>query len=184
MMDIFNMHIIAVLICLALICEVSSYRPDVGNTNINQKRSGCNSYHDPCRNGGVCTNRTDGTGGFCTCAAGYIGPMCEYVLSEGAVRLVSNKTGTVIEEGKVEVYHNGIWGTVCDHDLDEHVADVVCQQLGLLHGVVSSGPFYGEGTAEKWLDGVKCTGEEGRINECHLGWGNDMCRHFCKSNTG
>ena len=97
--------------------------------------------------------------------------MC-YIL----VRLVN---GTTKREGRVEIYYQGSWGTVCNDLWDDTDAEVVCRQLGYTLGTALTNPLhYGEGTGPILLDDVRCTGEEERLSECPTGeWGINNCLH-------
>ncbi|XP_010070899.1 PREDICTED: deleted in malignant brain tumors 1 protein-like, partial [Pterocles gutturalis] len=81
--------------------------------------------------------------------------------------------------GRVEVFHNEKWGTVCDDSWDFADAKVVCQQLEC--GAVVSAPrraHFGQGEGPIWLDDVRCTGTEAALSECRTkGWGVHGCEH-------
>lgn len=49
-------------------------------------------------------------------------------------------------EGRVEVFYSGEWGTVCDDDFTIHAAQVVCRELGYVEAVSwSPSSKYGKG---------------------------------------
>ncbi|NXW85774.1 C163A protein, partial [Alopecoenas beccarii] len=83
--------------------------------------------------------------------------------------------------GRVEVKHNGEWGSVCNYDFDwdAHWATVVCRQLrcGTVARASSYAPF-GQGTGRIWLQPFFCRGTEEMLQECpHFGWGQHHCGH-------
>ena len=92
------------------------------------------------------------------------------------VRLVDGLTN---HEGTVEVYHNGVWGTVCDDGWDWNNAQVVCSELDLGYAVAAiPNAFYGQGSGQIWLDDVNCVGNELSLIHCsHSGWGSHNCSH-------
>lgn len=81
--------------------------------------------------------------------------------------------------GRVEVYHNETWGTVCDDYWDLTNAKVVCRELncGLALAVKPTAHF-GKGMGDIWLDDVMCTGNERSIHMCdHNSYGSSNCGH-------
>ncbi|PVD22132.1 hypothetical protein C0Q70_17937 [Pomacea canaliculata] len=83
--------------------------------------------------------------------------------------------------GRVDVYHNGMWGTVCNHNWTNQDASVVCKMLGYSgqNATALVNPqVYGAGTGIIWLDNVKCDGTETNIGACHSwNWGTTNCVH-------
>ena len=92
-----------------------------------------------------------------------------------AVRLVGGSDN----EGRVEVYYNGIWGTVCDDLWDIKDAGVVCRQLGFGYALNAyRNAYYGEGSGPILIDNVNCFGYEPSLFSCrHTGVGNHNCGH-------
>ncbi|XP_066266533.1 scavenger receptor cysteine-rich type 1 protein M130-like [Branchiostoma lanceolatum] len=81
--------------------------------------------------------------------------------------------------GRIEVFVNGTWGTVCDDRFGAEEARVVCQELGFQDYIsFAGGAHYGLGTGQIWMDDVQCTGKEPSIQFCqHRGWGVENCGH-------
>ena len=92
------------------------------------------------------------------------------------VRLVNSDSSC---SGRVEIFHDGQWGTVCDDSWDLNDAHVVCQQLGC--GNATSAPHsarFGQGSGPIWLDDVQCSGNELSVTNCgHQGFGSHNCGH-------
>ncbi|XP_046729032.1 scavenger receptor cysteine-rich type 1 protein M130-like, partial [Silurus meridionalis] len=67
--------------------------------------------------------------------------------------------------GRLEVYHNATWGSVCDDQWNISNAQVVCRQLGC--GSALSADRFGPGEGTVWLNRVKCRGDEIHLWDCH-----------------
>ena len=79
----------------------------------------------------------------------------------------------------MEIYHNGVWGTVCDDGWDIKDAQVVCRALGFFSAIAAlQGARFGEGSGIIWLDNVDCAGFERSLKDCgNTGWGRHNCGH-------
>ncbi|XP_076998559.1 neurotrypsin [Tamandua tetradactyla] len=105
--------------------------------------------------------------GYCGCTPSPTLPV---------VRLAGGRSAS---EGRVELYHAGQWGTVCDDQWDDADAEVICRQLGL-SGIAKAWnqAYFGEGSGPVMLDEVRCTGNELSIEQCpKSSWGEHNCGH-------
>lgn len=80
--------------------------------------------------------------------------------------------------GRLEVFHDQRWGTVCADDWDLAEAYVVCRQLGCgTPRSASNSSQFGEGPHLTWVDAVECTGMERALFECKVKlWGAQNCK--------
>ncbi|XP_067386634.1 macrophage scavenger receptor types I and II isoform X2 [Emydura macquarii macquarii] len=87
--------------------------------------------------------------------------------------------GHAPNEGRVEIFHDGEWGTICDDRWDIRDGAVVCKSLGYsTASKIYTGAYFGEGTGRIWMDEVLCFGYEASIENCMFkGWGVTDCKH-------
>ncbi|XP_075797773.1 soluble scavenger receptor cysteine-rich domain-containing protein SSC5D isoform X4 [Microtus pennsylvanicus] len=103
------------------------------------------------------------------------------VLTNGAsrqerLRLVSGPHGCA---GRLEVWHGGRWGTVCDDGWDLRDAAVACRELGCGGALAApGGARFGPGAGPVWMDDVGCGGGEQALRDCPRSpWGRSNCDH-------
>ncbi|XP_012937884.1 deleted in malignant brain tumors 1 protein [Aplysia californica] len=89
-----------------------------------------------------------------------------------------------VQSGRVEVYINNQWGTVCDFNWDSKDAAVMCRMLGYATGdEISDTSLDNVGTGPIWELGARCSGTESTINECpHQGWSENR-RQSCEAHS-
>ncbi|RDD35931.1 Scavenger receptor cysteine-rich domain superfamily protein, partial [Trichoplax sp. H2] len=130
---------------------------------------------NPCSANATCIDQH--TSYVCLCPDGYYGSNCqEGPIADGSVRLVAQYNAAGPNEGNVEIYHNGTWGSICHRSFDINDAQVVCRQLGYpnaSHSYCCS--YYGNNKyyTLMWLSNLYCRGNESRVSDCSRGsgWG-------------
>ncbi len=77
--------------------------------------------------------------------------------------------------GIVEVFHNGIWGSVCNTGWTYNDAFLACRTAGFnsaVRGLSDANTYFGPGVGNVILDNVRCSGNEDNFFSCpNDGWG-------------
>ncbi|XP_030846819.1 neurotrypsin-like [Strongylocentrotus purpuratus] len=97
-------------------------------------------------------------------------------LANDVVRLVGGSSTT---QGRVEVYYDGSWGTVCNRYWELEDANIVCRQLGFPGAIrqITNAQVFGAGSGLVHLDGVECDGYEASIMDCPRSAFGSVCNH-------
>nr|XP_040045327.1 T-cell differentiation antigen CD6-like isoform X5 [Gasterosteus aculeatus aculeatus] len=114
-------------------------------------------------------NCSESVGGNCTGVA-------EVICGHQAVRLAAGADRCA---GRVELWADGRWGTVCDDQWDLRDAHVVCGQLGCGYAlsVAGQGGPFPPGRGPIHLDELNCTGREENLWSCPAAQGEQDCGH-------
>jgi len=157
---------------------------DVKCKGVESKLADCSSFG--WGNTGNCDHAANDAGAFCYDPASPPGPAAQ----EGDLRLTGDdgttSTETMsgkVEHGRLEIFHDGKWGTMCSKGFSKKNAQVACHQLGFEYGTtlwsglrVKAANAYGIGTGPIWLDEITCDGTEEKLTDCRSdGWGSVHC---------
>ncbi|XP_049329681.1 deleted in malignant brain tumors 1 protein-like isoform X7 [Astyanax mexicanus] len=78
--------------------------------------------------------------------------------------------------GRVEVFYNRTWRSVCGKNWDIRDAAVVCRELGCGEAVFKNVQF---GPRSAWMDDVNCSGSESSVKHCRsAGWVEQICNRL------
>ena len=109
--------------------------------------------------------------------------ICRYLAK--LVRFPSPRRGTAdgvpYIQGHVEIFHDGIWGTICDDQVNDGAAIVLCKMAGYSYGGdyrLNYRQYLSNKASKIWLDDLSCRGTESDVSRCrHRPWGINNCNH-------
>ena len=92
------------------------------------------------------------------------------------VQLVGGKSEN---EGRVEIYYNNTWGTVCSTYWNKYDSNTVCWQLGYTEAIkYYLSPLSDQENSPVWMNKVYCGAYEICLGKCPFaGFGDNNCRH-------
>ena len=97
--------------------------------------------------------------------------LCLFFSAQNLLRIRNPNMTNSSEQysGLVEVYHNGVWGTVCASTWTYENALLACHTAGFnstVRGLSQANLFYRGSYGTVLLDNVRCTGNELSFSNC------------------
>lgn len=79
--------------------------------------------------------------------------------------------------GRLEVFYNGTWGSICSNRMSQLTAITVCKHLNCGDGGEIAKDFkYGRGSGPTWLDHIECTAQHSSLWQCQSDpWNPQSC---------
>lgn len=136
------------------------------------KLSSCRSGELRCPSNATCQQSDLFQGPYCQCPNGSYGYNCEYHgVKKGDIRLVPNIFYPTMKSisGRVEIYADGTWHTICGKGFTKSSAEVICRILGyagLKTYFVNTANGFGKGYGSIILSHLQCLGNETSILDC------------------
>ncbi|KAK2830697.1 hypothetical protein Q5P01_018628 [Channa striata] len=126
-------------------------------------------FHDCLYANGRLQNCAESKGSNCSA-------IVDVVCEDHVVKLTG---GTGRCDGRVELWRDGRWGTVCDDQWSLRDADVVCAQLkcGYALNVTGQGGSFPPGRGPIFRDELNCTGNEENLWACPAAQDESDCGH-------
>uniref|UniRef100_A0A1X7ULL6 Deleted in malignant brain tumors 1 protein n=1 Tax=Amphimedon queenslandica TaxID=400682 RepID=A0A1X7ULL6_AMPQE len=101
---------------------------------------------------------------YCTNHYYDVGLICQAPCEEGEIRL---KDGASAASGRIELCHEGTWGTICSDFWDNTDASVLCKQMGYSpYGAIVLHNYYFEREWPHHIIDINCTGAEDNLRNC------------------
>ncbi|KAL0148694.1 hypothetical protein M9458_056021, partial [Cirrhinus mrigala] len=92
---------------------------------------------------------------------------CDHSKDAGVICSDVRLVGDSRCSGRLEIFHNQTWMSVCDAAFDQQDAEVVCRELDCGAPVqVLGAAAFDKGDTQMWTQEIKCRGNESQIHLC------------------
>ncbi|XP_072042250.1 hyalin-like isoform X2 [Amphiura filiformis] len=111
----------------------------------------------------------DGWGVVGTCKQSELAGVICLLTHDGDIRLVGGTSDTH-SDGRLEIFHNGQWGSVCSDGWSDVDTLIACRHLGYNSVGLESGAPAPDGASGAWFSSPSCTGNEINLGECNVNY--------------